>query len=198
MAYDGRKIITFGVVGVAIAAILIMAFLPVREEVRINPTVALQEIPGYGFQIVKISEKQANVVLLNVGLDGFEIRKTDGSWAEISVNGEMIFFNLLRDPEVSIVADVRGLNSGSYDAIRFRIVRGLEFTNSTLDTGEVISVDVPNNKIELATSTFEIGERTESLSVKLFSGSGILSNYMLPEIHLSIGTMKIEIIVSET
>ena len=197
MAYDRRKIILFGVGGVAIAAILILAFLPVRVEVGINPTVTLQEIPGYGFQIVKISEEEANVVHLNVTLDGFEIRKTDGDWAEIGVSGETVSFNLLRDLEMSIVAEVGGLDSGSYSAIRFRVVRGLELSNATLDTGEVVSVDVPSFKVELTTSTFEIGEGTESLSLELRTGSGLLSNYMLPEIHLSIGTMKIEVHVSE-
>ena len=142
MAYDRRKIISFGVGGVAIAAILILAFLPVRVEVGISPTVALQEIPGYGFQIVKISEEQASVVHLNVTMDGFEIKKTDGDWAEIGVSGEMVSFNLLRDLETSIVADVSGLDAGSYSAIRFRVVRGLEFSNATLGTGEVVSVDV--------------------------------------------------------
>jgi len=197
MAYDRRKIISFGVGGVAIAAILILAFLPVRVEVGINPTVALQEIPGYGFQIVKISEEQANVAHLNLTLDGFEIRQTDGDWTEIGVSGETVSFNLLRDLETSIVAEVGGLDPGSYTAIRFRVIRGLEFTNATLDTGEVVSVDVPNFKVELTTSTFEIGEGTESLSLELRTGSGLLSNYMLPEIHLSIGTMKIEFLVSE-
>jgi hypothetical protein len=198
MAYDRRKIISFGVGGVAIAAILILAFLPVRVEVGINPTVALQEIPGYGFQIVKISEEQASMVHLNVTLDGFEIRKADGDWIEIGVSGETVSFNLLRDLEMSIVAEIGGLYSGSYSAIRFRVVRGLEFTNATLDTGEVVSVDVPNFKVELTTSTFEIGEGIESLSLKLRTGSGLLSNYMMPEIHLSIGMMKINIVVSET
>ena len=197
MAYDRRKIISFGVGGVAIAAILILAFLPVRVEVGINPTVALQEIPGYGFQIVKISEEQANVAHLNLTLDGFEIRQTDGDWTEIGVSGETVSFNLLRDLETSIVAEVGGLDPGSYTAIRFRVIRGLEFTNATLDTGEVVSVDVPNFKVELTTSTFEIGEGTESVSLELRTGSGLLSNYMLPEIHLSIGTMKIEFLVSE-
>ena len=197
MAYDRRKIISFGVGGVAIAAILILALLPVRVEVGINPTVALQEIPDYGFQIVKMSEEQANVVHLNVTLDGFEIRKTDGDWVEIGVSGETVSFNLLRDLETFIVAEVGDLDSGSYSAIRFRVVRGLEFTNASLDTGEIVSVDVPNFKVELTTSTFEIGEGTESLSLELRTGSGLQSNYMLPEIHLSIGTMKIEILVPE-
>jgi len=197
MAYDRKKVILFGVGGVAIAAILILAFLPVRVEVGINPTVALQEIPGYGFQIVKISEEQANVVHLNITLAGFEIRKTDGDWAEIGVTGKTISFNLLRNLEQSIIAEVGGLDSGSYSAIRFQVVQGLEFTNATLDTGEVVSVDIPNFKVELTTSTFEIGEGINSLSLELRTGSGLLSNYMLPEIHLSIGTMKIEVHVSE-
>jgi hypothetical protein len=74
MAYDRRKIIVFGVGGVVIAAFLIFAFLPVREEVAIRITVVLQEIPGYGFQIVKMSEKQANVVNLRARLT-FNIRQ---------------------------------------------------------------------------------------------------------------------------
>ena len=57
-------------------------------------------------------------------------------------------------------------------------------------------MDVPSFKVEFTTPTFEKVEGTESLYVKLRIGSGLLSNYMLPELHLTLGTMKIEVEVT--
>ena len=192
MAYDRNRVLTFGAVGI-VAALLILAFIPARKEVGISPMVALQEIPGYGFQIVKMSEEQAGVSHLNVTLDGFEVRQADGDWAEIEVSGGSVSFDLLRARETSFNAQVEGLDAGSYSAIRFRVIRGLGFTNATLSSGDVIGVDVPSLKVEFTTQAFEIGEGTEGLLIDLRTGSGLLSNYMLPELHFTLGTMKIEI-----
>jgi len=197
MAYERNKVILFGVGGVAIAAILMLVFLPARVEIGLNPTVALQEIPGYGFQIIKISGEQANVVHLNITLDSFEVKKDDGNWAEIDVFGGSASFNLLRDQEISIATEVVDLELGSYSAIRFQVVRGLEFTNATLSTEEVVAVDTPNFMVEFTSSMFEIVKETDNLSLELRIGSGILSNYMLPDMHMSIGTMKISVSVSD-
>ena len=196
MAYDRNRVLAFGAVGIVIAALLILAFIPAQEEIGVNPMVALQEIPGYGFQIVKMSEEQAGVSHLNVTLDGFEVRQADGDWAEIEVSGGSVSFDLLRARETSFNVQVEGLDAGSYSAIRFRVIRGLGFTNATLSSGDVIGVDVPSLKVEFTTQAFEIGEGTEGLLIDLRTGSGLLSNYMLPELHLVLGTMKIEIDVT--
>ena len=193
MAYDRNRVLTFGAAGIAIAALLILAFIPAQKEIGINPMVALQVIPGYGLQIVKMSEEQADVAHLNVTLDGFEVRQADGDWTEIEVSGGSVSFDLLRARETSFNAHVEGLDAGSYSAVRFLVVRGLEFTNATLSSGDVIGVDVPSLKVEFTTQAFEIGEGSESLRIKLRTGSGLLSNYMLPELHLAMGTMKIMI-----
>ena len=196
MAYDRKKVLTFGAAGIAIAALLILAFIPARKEIGIDLMVALQEIPDYGFQILKISEEQSSVVHLYVTLDGFEVRLAEGEWAEIEVSGGRVSFDINRAREVSFAAEAGGLDVGSYDAIRFRVVRGLEFTNATLDNGDVIGVDVPDIKVEFTTSTFEIGEGTESLMIKIRTGSGLLSNYMLPQYHMSLGTLRLEFDIS--
>ncbi len=196
MAYDRKKVLMFGAAGIAIAALLILAFIPAQKEIRIDPMVALQEIPGYGFQILKISEEQSSVVHLYVTLDGFEVRLAEGEWAEIEISGGRVSFDINRAREVSFAAEAGGLDVGSYDAIRFRVVRGLEFTNATLDNGDVIGVDVPDIKVEFTTSTFEIGEGTESLMIKLRTGSGLLSNYMLPQYHMTLGTLRLEFAIS--
>lgn len=194
MAYSNRKIALFGTAGIAIAALFILAFAPVREEVGVSTMVALQEIPGYGFQVVKMGEGQADVVHLNVTLDGFEARRQDGGWTELTVGS--ISFNMLRDREMSFNAQAGSLEAGSYTAVRFRVVHGLEDSNATLSNDDVIGVDVPSLKVEIETSPFEVGADTESLLIDLRIGSGLLSNYMLPDLHLSLGTLKVEIGVS--
>ena len=196
MAYDRNRVITFGAAGIAIAALLILVFIPAQKDIGINPMVALQVIPDYGFQIVKMSEEQTDLAQLNVTLDGFEVKLADGDWAEIEISGGSVSFDLLRARETSINALVEGLDAGIYSVVRFRVVRGLEFTNATLSSGDFIGVDVPSLKVEFTTQAFEIGEGTESLHIKLRTGSGLLSNYMLPELHFALGTMKIEIDVT--
>ena len=196
MAYNRNRVITFGAAGIAIAALLILVFIPAQKDIGINPMVALQVIPDYGFQIVKMSEEQTDLAQLNVTLDGFEVKLADGDWVEIEISGGSVSFDLLRARETSINALVEGLDAGIYSVVRFRVVRGLEFTNATLRSGDFIGVDVPSLKVEFTTQAFEIGEGTESLHIKLRSGSGLLSNYMLPELHFALGTMKIEIDVT--
>jgi hypothetical protein len=192
MAYDRNRILVFGGAGILIAALLIIFFIPVKTEIHVTTSVALQEIPGYGFQTMKISEGQADVTHLNITLGGFEVQGTDGEWTVISVP-ETTSFNLFRDPETTIIVDTTSLVPGRYSAVRFQVLGGLEYTNATLTNGEVVPVDVPYFKVEYSTEAFEIDEGTEGLSLVLRRGSGQLANYMLPDYHISTGTMKIEV-----
>ena len=191
MAYSRNRIILFGGAGIAIALLLITIFLPVETETHVATTVSLQEIPGYGFQTMMIGEDQSGLTHLNLTLEGFEIRGTDGEWTGISVPGT-ISLNLLRDPETFITADASAIAPGSYTAVRFQILRGLEYANATLTNGEVVSVDVPFFKVEYAVEEFEVDDGIENLSVKLIRSPGQLANYMLPGYHIATGTMKIE------
>ena len=141
---------------------------------------------------MKISEKQTNVIHLNITLGSFEVRGLDGDWTGIDVPGSSSL-DLLRNPEITFKADVSSLKPGSYAAVRFRVLGGLEYTNATLTTGDVVPVDVPYFKVEFVTEEFEIGEETEGLSLVLRRGSGGLANYVLPDYHISNGTMKVEV-----
>ena len=191
MAYDRNRILVFGGAGILIAALIIF-FIPVKTEIHVTTSVALQQIPGYGFQTMKISEGQADVTHLNLTLGGFEVQGADGEWTGISVPGT-VSFDLLRVPETTITADADGIEPGSYSAVRFQVLGGLEYSNATLTNGEVIPVDVPYFKVEYSTEEFEIGEGAEGLSLILRRGSGQLANYMLPDYHISTGTMKVEV-----
>ena len=193
MTYSRNRIILFGGAGIAIAFLLIF-FIPVETETHVATTVSLQEIPGYGFQTMMIGEDQSGLTHLNLTLEGFEIRGTDGEWTGISVP-ETVSLNLLRNPETFITADASGIAPGSYTAVRFQILGGLEYANATLTNGEVVPVDVPFFKVEYAVDEFEVDESTENLSVKLIRSPGQLANYMLPGYHISTGTMKIMVSV---
>jgi len=192
MAYDRNRVLIFGAAGVAIAALLIIFFIPVKTEIHVATSVILQEIPGYGFQTVKISEEQTDVIHMNLTLGGFEIQRADGEWTGITVPGT-VSFNLLRDPETIVAADADGLEPGEYTAVRFQVLGGLEYSNATLGNGDVVPVDVPHFKVEYDTEGFEIGEGTEGISLLLRRGSGSLANYMLPGYHIATGTMKVEV-----
>jgi hypothetical protein len=48
--------------------------------------------------------------------------------------------------------------------------------------------------VEFASLTFEIVDGTESLLVELRTRSGQLSSYMLPELHLVLGTIRVEVV----
>ena len=196
MAYARNRVLVFGVAGIVIAALLILVFIPAQREIGLKPSVALQEIPDYGFQIVKMSVEQVDVAYLYVTLDGFEVRRADGDWAELEIPGGSISFDLLRVREISFDALVECLDAGNYSAIRFRVVQGLEFTNATLSSGEVIGVDVPSFKVELTMPTFEKADGMESLLVELRTEPGQLSNYMLPKLHLALGTIRIHVMLS--
>ena len=196
MAYDRNKILIFGLGGIAFAAILIMVFLPSRVEVGVDSTVTLQEIPNYGFQSVLICPEQTNIVHLNVTFDSFEIRSTEGEWSDIEIEGDLVSIILFRDLENIIAIDVGNLDYGFYNAVRFRVLRGLEYSNATLGTGETVTIDVPSFMVEYLTPIFEVSEGIEDLSLELQIGSGILSNYVLPDYMVSIGTMRVQIIIS--
>jgi hypothetical protein len=195
MAYDRNRILIFGGSGIAIAALLIIFFIPFQTEIHLGPSVSLQEIPGYGFQTVKISEEQTNMLHLNITLGGFEVRGLDGDWAGIDVSGSSSF-DLLRNPEMTIIADASSLELGSYNSVRFRVLGGLKFTNATLNNDEVVPVNVPSFEVEFPTGEFEVFEGNELLFLILRSGSGQLANYMLPDYHIETGTLRIEVSIS--
>jgi hypothetical protein len=192
MAYDRNWILIFGGAGIAIAVLLIIFFIPAETEIHVATAVSLQEIPGYGFQTMKISEDQVDVIHINLTLGGFEVQGADGEWIGLDVSGT-VSFNLLQDPETTITTDADVLEPGSYAAVRFQVLGGLEYSNATLNNGDVVTVDVPFFKVEFITREFEINGETEGLNLVLKRGSGRLANYMLPDYHISTGTIKVEV-----
>lgn len=196
MTYSRNIIVLLGVFSIIIASLLFVVFMPVKKVASVYPTVGLQEIPGYGFQIIKISEEFSELTSMNLTLHNFEIRKIDGVWKSLELSGGAVSFNLLGVQEKSLTALIIGLESGQYDAVRFHFMRGLEYGNATLDNGDIIEVEVPEDKVAFGTNVFPINNEMENLTITFQKGSGVLSNYMSPSYHVSLGTLRIEVTVA--
>jgi hypothetical protein len=194
MAFDNRRILTFGGVGVALAVFFIIFFLPVENVVEINPTVSLQEIPGYGFLTMKISSEMINLVHMNITIQDFEVMGKDGQWTPIEVI-EKFSFDLLQLSEKKITVDIEGLRTGIYDAFRFKILEGIENSNATLSNGEVVPLDVPFFKLEFQ-SRFETDEVTDNFTIIFTRGAGQISENILPDYYITVGTIKFEVLIT--
>jgi len=194
MAYSRDRILIFGTAGVAVALLFIIFFIPVRTEIDVATSVSLQDIPGYGFQIVKISPTTNTIIHINITLDGFEVKGADGEWTELDIPGT-VSLDLWLDPETTIAASVEGLEPGSYTAVRFQVLGGYENSVASLDDGDVVLVDVPYFKVELD-AEFEVDEETGSLTLVFTRGSGRIAEHMLPDYQITTGTMKIVVTVA--
>jgi hypothetical protein len=195
MAHTIMKTMVYGIIGVFVAIVIILFLWPISEDIETNPTVSIQEMPAFGIQVIKITDEPNNLAHLNCTINGFEAKQPDGEWIKIDTWNGGISFDLLRFQRPTIIADASKLVPGNYSMIRFQIIGDLEYTNATLDEGEIIGVDVPTEKICVAVPTFEITPGMETLLIDLLiEPTGSLANYVIQmEHHLTLMMMKIQI-----
>lgn len=200
MAYEIMKTVAYGIVGVFIAIVIILFFWPISKEIETKPIVAIQEIPTFGIQVIEITDEPSDMIHLNITINGFEAKQSDGNWIKIDIPNGSISLDLLRFQRPLIIADASKLIPGNYSMIRFQIVRGLEYTNATLNNGDVIEVDVPTEKIGVITPPFELMTEMETILIDLqIEPTGSLANYVIQmKHHLTLMTMKIDVIVKHT
>jgi hypothetical protein len=185
MAYDRKKVLTYGAIGVFIALIVIV-FIPVNEQVNVNPYVTLEQIPGYGLQYIKVSEKQADLVHLYINIHKVETQLPNGEWIQIS-NTEFKW-DLVQETQKSFEINTDVLSPGKYSKIRFYIAADLDKSNVTLNTNQIIQVSLQNNPFEVEITETYIDNSLGELSLILKIGPGIVSNQMLPDYHITIAT----------
>jgi len=193
MAYNLKKILIYGAAGIIIAVALITWFLPVQEQVTVNSYVSLQEIPGYGIQYIKLSEEQADLKHLILSIENIEVQLPDGGW--LPVTRKTIGYDILHDMEKIITLDTTEMNPGDYSVMRFNIIQGLEYSNASLSNDEILPVDVPD-MIMFETPVFAVDHETETLNLVIQLGSGRLSNHILPQYRISVGTIKLQGVIT--
>jgi hypothetical protein len=188
MAFDKNKVIKYGAAGIIIAAV-VMLFLPIQEQIKVSPYVSLEQIPGYGLQYVKISEDQADLTNLILTIEQVEVRQTNGEWVKVS--GGETSWNLVKDIRKTYALNPVDLSPGTYTKIRFVLGQGLENNNATLSNDMTVSVNTPYS-IEIDLVEFTVETSLDELTLSLSLGQGVLSNHMLPQYHIAIGTTRLQ------
>lgn len=159
MAYNMRKIVAYGGVGVVIAASIILVFLWAPfAEVGLVPIVELESVmPGTLAVTVIADDPDIAVDRLMLTIDRLQVKPKGGDWTEVELPGGMVSFDLLHR-EGSFIEDVISqLEPGSM--VRMHVVQPMgkidqpvnEYSNAALNNGDVVDVVLPNEEIEVVT-----------------------------------------------
>jgi len=165
LAYDVRKILFSGAMGL-LAAILIIA------SVSLSPMMLPQIFPPVtaktGTLLVKVTDAPVpDLKHLNLTINSVEVCNETGDWIELPILGGVASFDLLQLENVTRDLAIGGIPPGNYTKIRMRIVEGLKYTNATLGDGRVIELNVPPGHVDIRVQ-FEIkAGKTTSLIIDI-------------------------------
>lgn len=179
--YSKNKVILYGAVGVLVA-LSIIVFLPARTETHVGTGVSLELIPGYGFQTVKISEDAVAIESLVIEVDGIEAEMPSGEWLRISDGGSWDIWSEL-EKTYAIETDVLGYS-------RIRLSFDSDGSSVTLADGSVVQLGVSSAPLEIDLQEPYVGESTD-LVLRLSLGQGTGSNYVLPDLMIELGTVRL-------
>jgi hypothetical protein len=193
MAYDKKKVMTYGAAGIIIAAAVVTLFLPVQEQVTLVSYVSLEQIPGYGLQFIKVSEEQADLTHLIITIEKVEVQLSNGEWVQVS--GVETSWDLVKEIHKTFAMNIGVLSPGNYSRIRFVVAQGLEYSNATLSNNVTIRVNAPYS-LELDVPEFTVETGVDELTLSLSLGPGVSSNQMLPQYHIAIMTVRLQAEVS--
>jgi len=188
MAYNRKKVIIYGLAGIVLA-LTILAFLPARTETHITTSVSLERIPGYGIQIIKISEEDIEITNLVVNIRSVEAQMPSGEWVSLSTSGQQ--WDLRQDLETTFTLDQ---NLTGYSKLRLVIVS--DGSSVTLDDGREIDLSVPSLPLEVDLVRPYDAE-VDGPVLRLSLGQGTGSTHVLPDLRIELSTNRItgEIVV---
>ncbi|MFB0502941.1 MAG: hypothetical protein ACETWE_03830, partial [Candidatus Bathyarchaeia archaeon] len=152
MAYNMRKIVAYGGAAVITATIMIVAFVWAPfTAVGLVPIVELESVTPGIFAITVITDKpDIDVTELKLTIDRLEVKPENGDWTLVEIPGGRVSFDLLRRQGTFIDATTSQLEPGTM--MKMHIVQGSEYTNATLNNGDVVILGLPwSEEIEVKT-----------------------------------------------
>jgi len=182
MAYNRNKVIIYGIAGILLA-LTILTFIPTRTETHITTSVSLEQISGYGFQTIKISEENAVITNLIINIQSIEAQMPSGEWVKISQRGQKWDLRQEAEKIFTIEPNITGYS-------KLRLIIASDGGNVTLADGREIELSVPSLPLEvdlLKPYTLEVNNP----GLKLSLSQGTVSNYLLPNLQIELSTNKI-------
>ena len=176
MAYNRNRVIIYGIAGILLA-LTILNFIPTRTETHVTTGVNLDEIPGYGIQIVKISEDNVQITNLVLNIGSIEAMQPDGEWVEIASN---VQWDLWKEAEKIIPVDQA---SAGYTKLRLNIAQD---STVTLSDESEIQLGVSAQPLEI-----DLDSGSGGTGLRLSLSQGKVSNYILPSLQIEISTNRL-------
>jgi len=177
MAYNKNKVIIYGIAGILLA-LTILNFIPTHTETHVTTGVNLDEIPGYGIQIVKLSEDNIQITNLMLKIGSIEALQSNGEWVEIASN---VQWDIWREIEKIIPVDQASVG---YTKLRLNIAQD---STVTLSDKSEIQLGVPSQPLEIDLDPSS-GTGT---GLRLTLSQGKMSNYILPNLQIEISTNRL-------
>lgn len=154
MAYDAKKMATYGVAGILVASIIITSMQVHLSSATGTLTILVTDPPQW---------EEATQVYINI--TGMEIHSNASGWTPLPMPGgrEYLEVNLTEalDTEVDLLQTPLG--AGKYNILRFNISSAIV----TVDGSNITDVKVPSGKINIAITeggvTIKAGEESKLL-----------------------------------
>jgi hypothetical protein len=147
MAYETRKILIYGVIGILAATIL-------SSSIMMLPNLFVNVNAGTGTLVVKVTDAPVPDLLnLYLTISSVEVLDHTGGWIPLQVSDGTDSFDLLTLENVAIDLAIGEIPVGDYSKIRLKI----DTASATLIDGSLIDLNVPPGHIDLQVK-FEIKE----------------------------------------
>ena len=183
MAFNRNKVILYAVAGI-ILALTTITFIPTQTESHITTSISLEQISGYGIQIIKISEDNSQITHLVINIQSIEARIQDGEWVKVFSRTQL--WDLLQETEKIFTID---MNLTGYSKIRLNIAP--DNNTVTLRDGREIQLSVSSLPLEVDLIKLYDKNNLET-ELRLSLGQGTVSNYILPNLQIEITTNKLK------
>jgi hypothetical protein len=159
MAYETRKILIYGVIGILAATIL-------SSSIMMLPNLFVNVNARTGTLVVKVTDAPVPDLLnLYLTISSVEVLDHTGGWIPLPVSVETNYFDLLKLENVAIDLAIGKILVGDYSKIRLKI----DTASATLSDGRQIDINVPPGHIDLQVK-FEIKEgKTTGLIVDIIA-----------------------------
>jgi len=155
---SGRELITFGVAGVLIAALLI-------GVVTVGPSLILPA-KAEGTLVIRVTDAPIqDLQSLNITVDSFEAhQKETDQWINVAVvEGQKTFDLVQLRNNLSQVAAIDQLPLGNYTKIRMHIVSAV----AQVDGGSPFDVQFPPNKLDIIVHFDIQADKTTTLIIDI-------------------------------
>jgi hypothetical protein len=175
----------YGTVGILIA-LFIVVLVPTSKDAQISPYVTLDQIPGYGVQLIMVSQSKGELENVHLTISRVELLATGGDWDKIW--SSEISWDILQEREKTFMIDSENVHA-YYLKARIHFEPGPNKSNVTLSDGNVLPLEFQMNQLEVNITETVTTEATEfALDLRIFSGKS--SIHILPDYRVQVVTAR--------